>query len=280
MFKIFLYIIFLFSVTPLFAVLKVAVGTAPEKFLAEQIGGKNVEVYCIMPEGKNLHDFSVTPEMIKKISECRIFFHSGLPFEVQIAQILDPAKTDIFDYSMYVDKINAPNNNLHTAEHDSKFDVHIWFNYINLYKMAVDTEKVISRHDGQNAAFYFKNRDILCNKITESQSATQNKLQRFGGRPFLTHHAAFTYFANEFNLQQMPFEYNGREITPKNLVFLARFAKKYNIKRIFIQSTAPENVRRAIRNATGAQLIIINPDSYNVLETLNQFTAELERSFE
>ncbi|MBR1965716.1 MAG: zinc ABC transporter substrate-binding protein [Lentisphaeria bacterium] len=280
MLKKILYIIFLCLSTPLFAMLKVAVGTAPEKFLVEQIGGKNVEVCCIMPEGKNLHDFSVTPEIMKKVSECQIFFHSGLPFETQIARLLDPAKIDIFDYSMYVDKVNAPNSNLHTAEHDSKFDVHIWFNYINLYKMAVETEKVISRHDGRNAAFYFRNRDILCNKITESQHATQNKLQRFGGRPFLTHHAAFTYFANEFNLRQMPFEYNGREITPKNLAFLTRFAKQYNIKRIFIQSTASENIRRAIRNATGAKLVIIDPAAYNVLATLNKFTAELELSFE
>lgn len=270
---------FLFVIAAeLAAVIDIAVGTAPEKFIVEQIGGDKVNVFCVMPQGKNLHDFAVSPDMVRKTASSRVFFHTGLLFEEQLAKAVGRSKVRVVDLSRYVLKQIDPHflqPNRHS--HD---DVHTWFCYGNLYRMAIEVEKVLSQIDGKNAAYYFKNRADFHQKINNGRHAAEKRLRKYGHRVFVTHHAAFGYFANEFNLRQVSFEFNGREMTPKNLARTVQIVKKYRIKRIFIQSTASENVRRAIMNATGAQLIEINPDSYNILENLNRFAAELEASFE
>ncbi|MBR2723282.1 MAG: zinc ABC transporter substrate-binding protein [Lentisphaeria bacterium] len=279
MIKKFLYIFCFLTFMPLYAVIDVACGTAPEKFIIEQIGGDKVNVFCVMPQGKNIHDFAITPDTVRKVSSAQVFFHTDLLFEQQLLKLLNPRKVRTFDLSRYIVKlIDEPVVNHHHRHH--AHDVHTWFSYRSLYRMVEEAAKVLSEIDGKNAAFYFKNRTALCQKINNSRHAAELKLRKYNQRVFITHHAAFGYFANEFNLKQLPFEYNGREITPKNLAFVAREAKKYKVKRIFIQGNAPQNVRRAIQNATRAELVIINPDSYDVLAELDKFTAELEASFE
>ncbi len=271
MFKKILYTVLFIITFSASAAVNVAVGTAPEKYIVEKIGGDLVNVYCIMPEEKNPHDFSVTPGMIKKAAQCQVFFHTRLLFEEQIAKMLSQSGTRVWDLSLNVAKI---------VERNNQHDEHVWFSYNSLYRMAIEAEKVLSEIDGANARYYFQNRVNFCNQITYDRSATRRKLNTLPYRMFITHHAAFGYFAVEFNLHQHAFEFNGREITPKNLANLSRLAKKHRIKKIFIQSTAPENVRRAIQNATGASLVIINPSDYDVLDNMNKFAAELEASFE
>ncbi len=279
MFRKILYLFCIFIFTPLCAAINVACGTAPEKFIIEQIGGDKVNVFCVMPQGKNIHDFAITPDTARKVSSAKVFFHTDLLFEQQLMKLLDRRKVRTFDLTRHIVKLIDEPVVSHRHRHHAH-DVHTWFSYRSLYRMVEEAEKVLSEIDGKNAAFYFKNREILCQKINNYRHAAEQKLRRYNQRVFITHHAAFGYFANEFNLKQLPFEYNGREITPKNLAFAANAAKKYKVNRIFIQSNAPQNVRRAIQNATRAKLVIINPDSYDILAELNKFTDELEASFE
>lgn len=263
----------------LHAVIEVSVGTAPEKFIVDQIGGSKIKVNCIVPQGKNVHDFSVTPETVRNVAKSQVFFHTGLLFEQKITEILLNGKVRIVNLSRYITRIPEVHPHHNKSEHPSG-DVHTWFSYINLKSMAYETEKVLSELDGANAAFYQRNCIEFCRKIDEARETAEKKLQKYAGRTFLTYHAAFGYFALEFDLKQLSFEFNGRELTPGNLVALTRYVSEYKIKRIFIQSTVSENVRRAIRNAVKAQLVVVDPANYNILQTLNCFSGELEASFE
>ena len=276
MVKSFLFMLFFITALNVSAVIDVAVGIAPEKYVIEQIGGDRVNVFCVLPEGKNMHDFSVTPEMVKKVMSGRVFFHIDLPFEQQLARIAAGRNIRVLNFAQYLVRQFEPHY-LKPRRHGHN-DMHVWFCYNNLYRMAVEAEKVLSELDGKNAAYYFKNRVDLCHKIENARHAAEKKLRKMNPRVFLTYHAAFGYFAAEFNLRQESFWYNG-EVTPKNLAEAAKAVKRYNIKRIFIQSHVPEKVRRAIFNATKCEFVILDPDGYDVLANLNRFTDELEASF-
>ena len=273
MLKSFLFILFFITAINVSAVIDVAVGIAPEKYIVEQIGGDKVNVFCVLPEGKNMHDFSVTPEMVRKVASSRVFIHVNLLFEQQLAKLVSPRKTEVVNLSIYVPRI-MDQHFLKPHRHDHN-DVHIWFSYNSLYRMVVETEKILSEIDGKNAAYYFKNRVDLCRKIENARHAAEKKLRKCKQRVFITYHAAFGYYAVEFNLHQQSFWYNG-DITPKNLAEAAKAVKKHHIKRIFIQSHVSEKVRNALQNATKCKLVVIDPDSYDVLATLNKFTDELE----
>lgn len=263
----------------LFGALDVTVGTAPEKFIIDKVGGSKVKVRTVMPPGKNVHDFAITPEMVKNIARSDIFFHTGLLFEQQISSILRNRKIRIVNLADYISKIQEVHP-LHTAAEHPSDDVHTWFSYKNLKLMAHEAEKVLSETDSANAEFYSRNCEDLCAAIDSAKAAALKKLRHHSGRTFLTYHAAFGYYADEFKLKQLSFEFNGREITPRNLTYLSRYAKQHKIKSVFIQSSASENVRRAIVNTTKAKIVIIDPADYDVLKNLNRLSSELEAAFE
>lgn len=270
---------FLFACLQIFAAIEVTVGIAPEKFIIDRIGGAKVKVRTVMPSGKNVHDFVITPDMVKNIVKSKVFFHTGIVFENRIVGILRGRNIRIVNLSRYVNKIQEVHP-LHTASEHPADDIHTWFSFQNLKLMAIEAEKVLCEIDNANADFYTANCTNFCNQIDVAKAAVVKKLNHWQGRTFLTHHAAFGYFAEEFKLKQLSFEYNGREITPGNLTYLSRYAKQHKIKRIFIQSTASANVRRAIQNTTKAKLVVIDPADYNVLRNLSRFGAELEATFE
>lgn len=275
----FLFFTFLFVALQSYAAIEVTVGIAPEKFIVDRIGGSKVKVRTVMPVGKNVHDFAITPDTVKNIAKSKVFFHTGIVFERRITNILSGRNIRIVDLSKYVNKIQEVHP-LHSAAEHPADDIHTWFSFQNLKLMAVEAEKVLSEIDSENANFYSANCVKFCNQIDAAKAAVVKKLDHWQGRTFLTHHAAFGYFADEFKLKQLSFEFNGREITPGNLTYLSRYARQHKIKSIFIQSTASENVRRAIQNTTKAKLVTIDPADYNVLRNLSRFGAELEAAFE
>ena len=83
--KFFIFFTFLFIAVHSFAAIEVTVGIAPEKFIIDRIGGTKVKIKTLIPQGKNVHDFAITPDMIKSMSSGSIFFHTELPFEQKIA---------------------------------------------------------------------------------------------------------------------------------------------------------------------------------------------------
>ena len=257
----------------------ITVGTAPEKFIVQKICGKTLQIECLMPHGKNMHDFNVTPSMLKAVGQSKIFFHAGLLFESQIAEAIHNSSTKIVDIAAHIPKLHMANaiNNEHNANIE---DVHTWFSYRNLSAMADEVYKVLSENYARHADEFKKNHDMFLLEIKKSREEAAKKLRRFAGRTFLTHHAAFGYFAHDFNLKQLPFEFNGRDITPRHAAILSKYAREHNLKRIFIQHTASSNVRRALQNSTNAGLVILNPADEDVLGTMNRFASELEAAFE
>ncbi len=257
----------------------ITVGTAPEKFIVEQITGKRFTIQCIMPQGKNMHDFTAGPLMMKNAAQSRIFFHTGVLFEEQIADAIHKGNTKVVNIADNIPKLQMK---LSAATDKTTYidDIHTWFSYENLINMANEVLKTLCDEFPQYASDFKKNHENFKFEIEKSKAESAKKLRRFAGRTFLTHHAAFGYFAHEFNLQQLPFEFNGREITPRHAAELSKYAKTHNVKRIFIQSSASGNVRRALSSNTNAELTVINPADYNILDSLNRFAAELEAAFE
>ncbi|MBR2509077.1 MAG: zinc ABC transporter substrate-binding protein [Lentisphaeria bacterium] len=277
--KIFCIFVFFFAVIQVFAAVEVTVGIAPEKFIIDRIGGAKVKVKTVMPTGKNVHDFAITPDMVKNITAGKVFFHTGLLFEQRIANILSNRKVRVVNLAEYINKIQEVHPLHNSSEHPSD-DVHTWFSYRNLKMMAMEAEKILCEIDKENADFYTLNCEKLCMEIDNAKASAVKKLSHWQGKTFLTHHAAFGYFADEFKLKQLSFEFNGREITPANLTYLSRYAKQHKIKRVFVQSTASPNVRRAIQQTVKAKLVTIDPADYNILKNLNRFSTELEAAFE
>ncbi|OYY54966.1 MAG: ABC transporter substrate-binding protein, partial [Halothiobacillus sp. 28-55-5] len=72
-------------------------------------------------------------------------------------------------------------------------------------------------------------------------------------------HPAFGYFAAAYGLTQVPIEVEGKEPGPKQLAELIDFAKKNDIKVVFIEPQFAQKAAKTIADAIGGEVVTIDP---------------------
>jgi zinc transport system substrate-binding protein len=78
-------------------------------------------------------------------------------------------------------------------------------------------------------------------KIDELDNEIRDKLKNFEGRQIILFHPSLSYFAREYGLVQYSLEPGGKEPTPQRMAALVDFAKKEDIRAIYIQSDFDRN---------------------------------------
>lgn len=104
--------------------------------------------------------------------------------------------------------------------------------------MAANIKNALVKIDPSNQTVYNKNYIKLVNYLKQTDLQIKTILKNTPkGSKFMIFHPSWGYFANEYNLIQMPIELEGKEPKPKDLILLINRAKKEHIKAIFV---APE----------------------------------------
>ena len=68
------------------APLRAFAGIAPVAYLVERIGGPHVSVEVLVQAGKDPHIFEPTPRQVIALSQARLFFRVGMPFEDRLVE--------------------------------------------------------------------------------------------------------------------------------------------------------------------------------------------------
>ncbi|UCH13443.1 MAG: zinc ABC transporter substrate-binding protein, partial [Bacteroidales bacterium] len=111
--------------------------------------------------------------------------------------------------------------------------------------------------------------DSLDNYIKKSLSVLDS-------RKFFIYHPALTYFARDYELQQVPVEQEGKPPSPFHLKQLIKLAKKENIKTIFIQEQFDIENAEVLANEIDGKIIEINPLDENLLNQMKYITSQLQ----
>ena len=84
----------------------------------------------------------------------------------------------------------------------------------------------------------------------------------------LVFHPAWGYFAEEYGLQQIAIEKDGKEPTAEGLQEIIDLARRENIKVIFIQSQFNAGIAASIAEEIDATVISIDPLSEDYINNL------------
>jgi zinc transport system substrate-binding protein len=250
--------------------LKIAVSILPQKYFVEKIGGNLVNVITLVPPGASPHSFEPKPSQMVELSQCIIYFTTGIEFESAWHDRLSGAskRMRIIPTDSGIDKIISTHEHhehgeKHESEHvsddHSRFDPHIWLSPELVKKQATIICDALIAADPIHKDIYQSN---LLNFINEI-GTLQEKIRHIReGCPqdhgFMIFHPAWAYFAREFNLTEYPVEIDGKEPSPKELVNLVKFAKEKNITTIFIQPQFSPQTALQIAKEIGASTIEVN----------------------
>jgi zinc transport system substrate-binding protein len=263
--------------------LTVAVSILPQQEFVEMIAGDNVNVVVLIPPGASPATHEPTAGQLREVADAKAYFTvgSGLPFE-----------------NVWIDKIRTVNNEMlivdcsegitimemHEAEEDHEEEVepeedghahegvdpHIWTSPLNAKIMVENTYLGLVEIDPDNKDFYLQNKEAYLQELDEADTRIRVTLGEEGGS-FMTYHPSWNYFANEYGLEMITIEEEGKEPSPKDMQRLIDEAKDRNISVIFVQAQFSTQSAEAIASAIDGEVVTIDPlakDYINNLDTI------------
>lgn len=255
------------------------VSIAPLKYIVEAITCRDFPVEVLVPEGSSPETYSPTPLQISHIETSPIIFVTGLiDFETELAQRLTNntrGSTRFADLSKGITLIEGTcshnHNNISVHPHNHGIDPHIWVSPKQLKIMSENAYNAISAIFPDSTKYHGAYLELLGN-IDQVSEYVEQTINNNAITHFFIYHPALTYYANDYGLEQIALEEEGKEPSLSHMKNIVNSAKYHDLKYIMIQREFPRSAVEAIAHDIGAEIVVINPLSEDILHELIAIT--------
>jgi zinc transport system substrate-binding protein len=260
----------------------VTVSILPIKTFVEEIAGNDFEINVLLPPGASPADFTLVPSQLKDISRSEVWFRIGyIGFEYSWKDKIEQAnrKMKVVNLSEGLDLIT--DEYLPSGEKSSTGGInpHTWLSPTLVKQMAGRIAEELALLNPEKKQEYEKNLSQFIEKINELDAEIRNKLENFEGRQIILFHPSLSYFAREYGLIQYSLEPGGKEPTPQRMAALVDFARKENIRAIYIQSDFDREQARVFAEEIDGEVVEMWPLNPEWFENLRSITELLIRHF-
>lgn len=210
----------------------VTVTIPPYKFFVDKIAENKVDVNVMVSNGNNPETYEPYAEQMMELSRSALYLKVGsIGFEQTWMKKLQDNAPDmkVIDTSTGITPAKTPGGNT---------DPHVWMSCNNARIITSNILKALCNLEPKNKAFFEKNYLSLL-KIIDKRDSTIRK--GFKDHPemvrkFVIYHPILTYFARDYQLEQLAIEEEGREPSAAQLKSLIERARKEKIKYCLIQA--------------------------------------------
>lgn len=249
--------------------IKVGVTIAALKDFTESIGGDKVDVFSIIPDGSEAHDFEPKPKDLKDLQASKLFIYNGAGMEEWIDSVdgtLKDSGVETVEASKGINLINLSDEKVedtHVDGEDSNehkesgtTDPHTWLSLDSAIQESENIRDALIKIDPNNKSYYEDN----YNKVKEEYISLKNeyieKFKEVKEKDFIAGHAAFAYLCRDFGLTQKSIEnvFGEGELTPKKLEALINYCKENNIKTVFSESAASQKESETLAKEVSAKI--------------------------
>jgi zinc transport system substrate-binding protein len=235
----------------------ITVTIEPLKYFTEQIAGDKFKVVSMVPKGGSPETYEPSPRQMADLSESDLYILAGqIDFERTWMNKLKnyAPHTIIIDSSKGINYIRTING---------EQDPHIWMSTINAKTIATNIYNALVLVDSKDRMTFKHNLEALMTKIENTDTQIRENLTKDKSTTFLIYHPALTYYANDYNLTQIPIEREGREPSAAQIKQLTLLAKQKKVKTMFIQKQFSVRNADVVNRSVNAKTVLINPLSYH-----------------
>jgi zinc transport system substrate-binding protein len=226
----------------------------------KNVGGDKVSVSLLVPETQDVHDFEPTPSIIEQVIKADVLIYNGAGLEPWVPGVLataDNPKLVVVDTSRGITLLPVASA---FQRDNGTVDPHIWLDPVDAKQQVQNIIQGLAKADPADAQYFISNGKSYMSRLdalnTEIVNATQHTKTRF----FVTFHEAFAYFANRYNLTQVPilgpFQ---EEPTPSDILNVVAVINKYHLRYVGYESLENPAISESIGTQTNATLVNMNP---------------------
>jgi len=224
----------------------VTVTIPPYQYFVNKIAGDKVGVNVMVSNGNNPETYEPYAQQMMELSKSDLYLKVGsIGFEqTWMKKLQDNAPgMKVIDTSVGIAPAKTPGGNI---------DPHVWMSCKNARIISRNILKALCDLRPKHQALFEKNYQALLHSIDQRDSIIAHEARGNAEfeHKFVIYHPILTYFARDYQLEQLAIEEEGREPSAAQLKSLIERAKREKIKYCFIQSEfANRNVTTFIKES-------------------------------
>ncbi len=251
----------------------VAVTIVPQAAFVEAIAGDLVEVVTIIPPGGSPASYEPTPQSMVKVADSSVYFSIGVPAEkgsilpqtdgLNIVELADLVN-DVYPDRMFEDEHDEHEEDVDHEEEEDEHghegrDPHIWLSISRVKLMLEIMKDEIIKIDPENEEVYQSNYEAYVSQLDELDSRVKELFADKEEHAFLIYHPSFGYFADDYGLEMIELEEDGKEAGADHMQEIIDIAREHNLNTVFYQAEISSTQVEALIDELDAQKVQLDP---------------------
>jgi len=264
----------------------VFVSVLPQKFFVQQIAGDKVLVEVMVQAGASPATYEPKASQMRKLAGAAVYFSIGVPFEQSWLERIRGVNREmlIVPTDRGITKLAMESHNHHEADkegedHDhhvhSSLDPHIWLSPSLVKRQTEIMADTFTDLYPDRAEEFKENLDKFHAEIDAVDQQLRKSLHSLRGRNFMVFHPSWGYFANEYGLNQVAVEIEGKSPKPGQLRELVELAQQHEIDAIFVQPQFSQKSAAIIAQEIGGKVVILDPLAENWPQNMKKVAEQL-----
>jgi zinc transport system substrate-binding protein len=255
----------------------VTVSILPQKYFVEKISGDFFNVQVLVKKGFSPANYEPSPKQIQNLANSVFYFKIGVPFEKNWIPKINSTYPNlkIIDTAKNIKKKPVSRQKNSNQEN---LDPHIWLSPKLVKIQAENIYQALIVKFPEKKDFFKNNLDKFKEDLDKIHFDIKENLKNLENKTLLTFHPSWGYFADEFGLNQVSLEKEGKETSLKNLENIINLIKTKKIPVIFVQEQFSQEEAKSVAEKTGIKIIKINPLAENYLKNLEKISQTLKNS--
>ena len=265
----------------------VAVGIVPEATFVERVAGDHVNVVTLIPPGNSPANYQPTATKMQELSDASIYFAMQTPTEeanimpkvydfnkdIIIVNLRDTVNKT-YPYRTLEGHVHDDNENIKV--HEQWEDPHIWLSPKRAVVIVKTIADELSRLDEQNSEVYMENANKYIAELEELDGDISEITDGLLNKSFMIYHGAYGYFADDYGLEMISLESDGKPATASGMQNVIEQAKSQGITTVFFQTEFDDSQAKTVADEIGGTVLKAAPLSPDYIESLRSFANALK----
>lgn len=265
--------------------LQVAVSIVPQETFVKKIAGDLIDVVVMIPPGYSPANYEPSPKHMARFDASSIYFTVDVAAEEQILDSVHNDKMAIIDLADVVDDLyparyfeedaEEDEEDDHDHDHEGR-DPHMWLSPKRAIVMIESMKASLIELDPSHAAIYEENAQAYIKEIQQVDAEFKALFSELTEKTFLIYHPSYGYFADDYDLEMVSIEKEGKEATIRGIEEVIELALDKDIKVVFYQEEFDGQQAEIVAKEIGGTTIKVAPLSGDYLSELHNIVNTLK----
>lgn len=260
--------------------LSIFVSVLPLQTFVDKVGGDRVETRVMVLPGQSPATYEPTPKQIAALADADLYVRVGVPFEDAWMKRIRSANPDMpvldlrdglelrpmeahahDDGSIHGGGDDREHREAGAGEGNERrvMDAHVWTSPPLVRQMTLAIRDTLARLDAAGADAYAADQAAFDAELAALDRELTDLLAPLQRRSFLVYHPAWGYFADAYDLVQVPIEHEGKAPGARRLASLIEQARAADTRVVFVQPQFDKRAAERVAMAIGGRVEAVDP---------------------